>query len=772
MNIAISKCILFNLFKFGSDQDEEEELSGKDPNQVQSRLIRHVCRSRPRIDDQAYDYVLVTDHIKDTRLFKDWLPFIRWRFILDFDPSCSLYLETKESFSVPPFRLRLEDIANRERDDEKFRQRVQYEHRTSWVCCTNEDLVKTQDWLRVAKNDVMKTVNAFTDEDAIKNKKRLVFIFMVATTSDLEKLSHLMTDIGGVVANSDQIIAVSNNATVKRNLEQSMEKIVGKYAAKQSFLIAGWNFLRNMMCDRLNRKRNSESFTIPSASGESGVDIKNETVQKFKEANLDILPSKVVDQYSITDLEDYERSTAVEEFLSGERPTWQVFLPRLSIKVEIPVERNYEKDIVEHIQTMTRNRCNVVQLWKIVHQSGSGATTICMSVLWQLKSKYRCAVIDGDYIRHNSLYISEEINSLSDRIVKFLYLGEDPKRGNNVRCPVLIMLDNANDDIARTLKDAIEQRLRDLTNPIKTWHIIILYLTFGNSVDYSLGMGSQTTFISHSLFEDEKDTFEKRFAHVKEFMRPETMLAFVLMMSEFDTKDNFISKVINNTLKDISDIPAGQIKLLRFLALLGHFCKERCYVIPEKLCRQFLDRKNQRSHKGFLELLKDQVRLFIVRIPNNYNNNTNIRVVHAKLAEVLLSKLSKGKKLSSIALEMLNDNVLFNKRCPTRYFHKTVRRFLTFRADADGHQERDTFSHFIQSLSDDEKIEVFECAYRVLCHEERWSVAQALARLYRDTTEYEKAIEWAQMAASDTKGTKHEYLCQDTLGQITKRKLW
>lgn len=752
--------------------------TGVDPSKVQASLVRLLCRGHPKIDDQDNDYVLVIDQVTSTKEVGQWIPLISWSFILDFDPSSRLYNDTKENFKVEPFLLRFGDVT-KSKSDEKFRKSVQFGHRAAWISCINQNMMKPQDWLKKARNSVVRTLNAFTDKGAIKSHKRLVFIFLVETTKYLENMFHVITDVYGIVETPSQILVITNNATVKRELQDKMGTLMPKgVASKHCFKISGWNFLSNIMRERIDQPTVTGGFRIPCSSGEIGIEVSYTTIMKFKEANLTILAGNH-ETSTITD--DYQRSQAIESFLKGERPTWDVFLPTTTFgNGQIPVKRLLVDDIVRDVRELSEGRSSSVELKRVVHQSGSGATTLCMGVLWRLKLEFRCAVSDGESIRAHAPEMESEISLLADRIMRYRDLGEDSKARDNY-CPLLIMLDNANDEMAWSLKSALEQNLRELDMNSKKTQIVVVFLTHGNYVDYSNQLTPiSTTYISQRLYQGEKDWFEQRLKEISEVVKPETILGFVLLASNFDTKQEYLENVIDSALQDIEHIPPRQVKLLLYLAVLGHYCKEACYTMPESLCRRFLDPRDRRSQKDFIQLLAEPIRLFVIRVPDSYSQQHSIRILHVKLAQVLLKKLSSERKSSAIVLDMLKEKVLFNQRYQVRSFHNTMRRFLVFRATnndtrARGYHEKEEFSDLIKSLIEanesQDAIEVLKRGNEALCEEEKWFVAQALARLYTNCGDYEKAAEWGTRAISDAHGTHNEFACYDTLGQIYKRQL-
>jgi hypothetical protein len=774
--------------------DEEQLEMGQVPSTVEDRLARLLCQGHQRIDDDIYSYILVIDKLSNVSDFKEWLPNIKWSFVLDFDSSAAMLNQVKDDFTMPPVFLTMAEVKQEFAKcvtNERFRRSVEYGHRTVWLSCS-EDNKTYQSWIQEAKTTITKTVHAMTDEAAIQSQKRLIFLY-VLESSFYRHITDLLVDACGIVHQTSQLIAVTTDKSTENFILSHLRPTLGQeWLQKQCLRISSWNFLKTLMINRIDKPL-PPGLTIPCSSGEAGIEISTATHEKFRKVNIDILASNQCHEqnFSIGAINTTvnKGNEIIKLFFKGGKPSWELFFySSMKIKNMLPgpVERPHVMDITKAVKELLQKKANPVQVKKIVHQSGSGASTIAMNVLWNVKHEHRCLVIDGNAV-NNAPDTVGEIQQLADRVMRVRSLGEGPdtRKGSaqyqEKACLLLILLDNANDEMATMLKNNIEAKFKEAEIVSRQTQIVIMYITVGVHVDSSLSRSLlHTSFIRQTLLESEKKMFHALFQKVKVVLPPETMLGFVVIAFEFDANPDYVEGIIDKALIDI-DVNSRQVKLLVYLCLLSKFCKEAsCYTIPEKHCRRYLDRHEDNNPRSFIKMVCDQVRLFLIRDKESVYNETvyTVRILHRLVADVLLNKLLKKRTLSKILLELLEEKNLFNEPYNAYKFHRTIRKFLTFRAvifNNEDERKKEKFSDIIQHIDKERNpsapVTVLTAAYNILNEEEKSVIAQAIARLYNSRLLYESAIKWANNAINDAHQTPHEFACHDTLGQIYRNKL-
>ena len=309
-----------------------------------------------------------------------------------------------------------------------------------------------------------------------------------------------------------------------------------------------------------------------------------------------------------------------------------------------------------------------VGLKRIVHQPGSGASTIAKNVLWDLKDNYRCAVIDGN--------LSEKRKSpedLAHLIMTYLWeYGEPPDvlehRSRDAKpCPVLLLYDNAFESDVDALKDALERSFNKKDIPYLTTQIVIMYLIRDSEADLASKSSIMDTVIQQELKEVEKEPFKERLGEITDKLPPEELvnvLAFVIMANNFDKQSDYVEKVVSEALSDI-EIHRTDAKLLLYLAILSVYGNSSCMILPIKQCRRLVGRceaNSSQANRPFLKTLCPEAKLFLIQVEDE-RFELGIRISHVIIGLYVLKRLaeSKQKRLSGIVTNLLHETVIVNE---------------------------------------------------------------------------------------------------------------
>ncbi|XP_046373581.2 sterile alpha motif domain-containing protein 9-like [Haliotis rufescens] len=383
------------------------------------------------------------------------------------------------------------------------------------------------------------------------------------------------------------------------------------------------------------------------------------------------------------------------------------------------------------------------------HQPGSGGTTSAKGILWDMKERYRCCILQK-YSKESHKQI---VSLCQHRVQK--------------ASPVLVMIDNLEEETLLTLMELLQAEASNLFqgNP----GVLCVLLICHRQTCPPRDRGNVLFMLTQELSPEEKNWFQSKYLELTESFKkqkgpnPKNLLSLNIM------KENFSEQYIENTVREIiQGIKSRQERsLLKYVALLNaydlHF---RGVRIP---CFDLLmsDRKHitgQRWEKCLTTPLK-------MLIAHTKAQPTSLRIINPLLCKWILTILMKVDEqiLSDVMLEFLN-----SESCNYRYdeaskeLFKILREIMKVR-EPTASGKPSTFSRLIQELYDSKDV---DAAAEILAttFDKTWDnfIAQQLARLYIVCENWEKAIEYASEATG--RQPNNSYLL-DTHGQIFKVRL-
>ncbi|MEQ2313102.1 hypothetical protein AMECASPLE_038186 [Ameca splendens] len=243
------------------------------------------------------------------------------------------------------------------------------------------------------------------------------------------------------------------------------------------------------------------------------------------------------------------------------------------------------------------------------------------------------------------------------------------------------------------------------------------------------------------------------------------ILTFVLMSKEF--QPSYIKDFVKNLLDKI-DHTSLITRLIRFVALLNSYVKDSCISVSH--CEAYLGiapTVSGAKYHAFVDNLSDEAKLIFIRDISTHIKL--IRIIHPLVAKEILTQLSVNLPQSSIAMELINDDVLINHRFDRDQFLKTITALFIRRNKKNrGDPEDTTFSPLIEKVRTEidgvqKAVDLMKAAFIALGKDAY--VAQQLARLLYTNERFEEALQWAEEAKSLS---PHDTFIFDTLGQLYK----
>lgn len=418
-----------------------------------------------------------------------------------------------------------------------------------------------------------------------------------------------------------------------------------------------------------------------------------------------------------------------------------------------------QRDRYEHLLTYTTETLNGEYVPEnenigrvaIYHQPGAGGTTVALNVLWDLKSKYKCCRI-------------QRITKDTARQIFTLYeLGEHHQNGKN---PVLVMVDNEDDDKVIDLRKNIEEECdaRGISE------IICVFLLCIRRISVPQEHEKKKIILLHKLsqrechfFLDKYKILMERYSHSKDRVNPDSLLGLNIMKANFS--EDYIKRTVKLLLEVFQD---GKEKtVLKYIALLNHY--DLSFRGIPVTC--FDPLMGHRSQKTWEVCMPDQPLLTYT-----YNMHLSGRTKCLRISCQLLCKyildisLDEDKSHGDLMEELLCGPVIRRLQTDVAYQELLIiikeimkKRFWT------DEQTRSTFSPFIQNLFEEKEYDLATICMK-LSFERTFDpmLAQHLARFYICCKNWKEAETWADKAIEIC--PKNSFLW-DTKGQVSKFRL-
>ncbi|CAH2291900.1 sterile alpha motif domain-containing 9-like [Pelobates cultripes] len=448
-------------------------------------------------------------------------------------------------------------------------------------------------------------------------------------------------------------------------------------------------------------------------------------------------------------------------FYRGGKISWKHFWLAEQKKCGQIIERHgctEVEDILNNILNKNTVKLPVARI-KIVHQPGSGGSTVGRHILWKNKKHLRCAIVNASY----------PVTTVCEHTVK---LREYEEKDIKQCLPVLLLLEDCEEEYIDDLKHYLGEATRNNTNNSKPSFILLSCNRSNAPLRLCTNSTHDTVAITHKLNPEEKRLFKAKADELSESFSSDLIISFVLMSNEFEKK--YLKDFVENAMREI-DHSSTETRLLRYVALLNHYVHNSYISLSH--CEAFLGIKpylekeeDKLSHCNFINTLSDPVKLMLIELREDTFWTSNIRILHPLIAEELLVQLSNNYPQSKIAMDLLKEESLLHHKFGREEFVTFIRHLFLRRHKKSRGDNVDTFfSPFIEHVCKREKavemaIKLLEAAY--IRFDNDAFFAQQLARLHYKNERFEDAKKWAETAKSHS---PHDSFILDTEGQVYKK---
>ncbi|XP_030591785.1 sterile alpha motif domain-containing protein 9-like [Archocentrus centrarchus] len=760
---------LSDFYQRVKDRDAQREEAEKNqflfaPEMCQDlgRKLTMLMTSGKKFIEKEKWFILVTNKFKPDDLSSiDWLLNMNIFCVFDFDPDskisglCSRYLQHRaanmhflQSYRIPA------GTSIRE-----FTSYLYLFDQTSWIFCNgrtdfkgNETPCDEMTWIRTKMTFLRESVSLICKQVLPKGTFQVIFLL----ASPVEKpLLHTFNEFFTDMEGHEDIICICESEENFHKWQSFAEGSCGKEAVNNSSVVG-------MKMSHINATLQHVQPVKVCAIKHLPVFVKGtcllETHVEEKMYSLEILTVNHCDETS-KDFINEEKENIEKQFYRGGRVTWLNFWLAQNKFVEEVIERDAYHDASKLLNDALKYNADQtpVNIINIYHHPGSGGSTVARQVLWNNRKSVRCAVVKPSY---SVAVVAQHAVDLRE------YEEKDAQR-----ClPVLLLIEDTDKEYLDDLRNELEVAVN--VKQIQCGTLCFILLSCRRSHDPEKKCKEsplQNVSVTHKLSDQEKRKLAGKRQALEERYEPNFILTFVLMSEGFS--EDYVHQFVKHLLQDI-DHRSVVTRLIHYVALLNTYVQNS--FISQSHCeallalRIHLERFRQNE---FERSLSDQAKLVFLHLRDDKTHIESIRIIHPLVAkEILQQLLGPQQTQSSLAMDLLREDVLFEHRFGRDEYHTFLRQLFIRRSRISKGDKYDSrFSPFIEHVCGNEKspdkaIELLTEAFQRFHNDPFF--AQQLARLHYTYEKFEEAKHWAETAAKQL--PNNSYIL-DTKGQVYRK---
>uniref|UniRef100_UPI003AABFF2F sterile alpha motif domain-containing protein 9-like n=1 Tax=Centroberyx gerrardi TaxID=166262 RepID=UPI003AABFF2F len=506
------------------------------------------------------------------------------------------------------------------------------------------------------------------------------------------------------------------------------------------------------------------SYTEPSLSTAKGGQIYMGSEITDSLPHLDVLYANEFEG-EYTDPEVAEQTE--ENFYRGAPPEWLNFHTAEQAESEGTGTAFVKRDGYDKLVHQIHKRRRGPRTWtvKLLHQPGSGGTTLAMQVLWDLRKTFRSAVLTGP---------TSDLTAVANEVIHLFTAG---RRGH--QNTVLLLLQD--EQIVDSLQDSIMAEIA--TQEIVTHMPVVILLNCVRKVEIQ---ECDHVVLKKELSDTEKQKFKEKKKELSRRYRDKHkhFHGFNIMQTNFSQAYVQKACAVFTTVRRMRK--PRETQLAACLALLNAYVPGS-YLL-ESQCLDFLNQKDSSPGDLSLEERMEHFSHLIITFPPDINYERNVRMAHPMIAQQCTELMAEaGVTRSDTARHFLNclcrDEVSpcllgFAKDMLTKREMKKEENQENLMKRKEGHrgpkrreEDQEKFSRLIldiQKMEDNvQSASVLKVASKIFVQNPFFP--QALARFYSlELKNYNRAEMWAKRAKE--RDPKNSFIA-DTLGQVYKHHL-
>ena len=749
------------------DQRQRQAESGITET-LSKKLVRLLCHGEDGFVGESFPILMINKpdkHMDHSFLQKNmsFLSKIQWKAVFDFDAEGTMrtFFDSQEErearviTTADDFDPESEQNVKYPGRLETLRDGIRSSNRCPWIFCnghndTRKDQLDPIAWNKEKRIGFRKAVDFFADEIP---KGRAVIVHLLLsndmnmTMEAAQDFHPMFPDQYMCVAENEDTWAPLKQELVRRNCESS--------ETLDDHAVVGMSWKRvNQTIEMLSGPKQQGECRLPSSSG-SYVTIKSSVLQRLED--LEVLGANQCENSEI--LEDAEalerhRLDTEEKFYRGGKADWWNFY------FSDHVLRRRKQKLLHNAVTFElegpstdRNHVHTV---KMFHEPGSGGTTTAMQTLWDFRKKYRCALV-------------RKISK--DTVSQILQLHS---HDDSNPLPLLLLLDNADEEHATDLKIDVEVKSKRMTldHPGKP-KLTCVFLECARSTKGKV----ECITLKQELGAEEIEWFEKKNRLLEEThsetngIHPKQLISFNIMRKNFDPE--YIKTKVKEVIGDIDRVK--EKTLLKYVALINAY-EVGFDPLPTAAFDLLMNDGPIRPRGRYKTLplwetqLSQAMRILINEVSNEtIGYSRSLRMASPLLSKHVLTELRKQdgveQSLSDVVLELFCHNYVFSQISHSKKALTDIVKIMLVRRERLPDGSPDGFiAPLIQTIYEDESPEkasiVIEQGYKLI---EDAFIAQQIARLYIQEKNWQKAVEYAKLSTDQI--SNNSYLW-DTYGRV------
>ncbi|KAL3053794.1 hypothetical protein OYC64_006172 [Pagothenia borchgrevinki] len=744
------------------EAEQNQFLSAPDFCQDLGRKLKVLMTSGKKFIEKEKWFIFVTNKLSPNDLcYIDWLLNMNVFCVFDFDPDsktsglCSKYLQQHAAnmHSLQSYRLSGDMSIN------EFTSHLHLFDQTSWIFCNgrsdfkgNETQCDEMTWIKTKMTFLQESLSLICKQILPKGTFQVIFLL----TSPVEKpLLHTFYEFFTKMEGHEDIICICESEKNFQKWQSFAEGSCGTETLDNSSVVGMKMSHIDSTLQEIQPLNTRTSKHLP-------VFVKGtcllETLIEEQMYSLEILS---VDHCNETSKEfiDEEKANIEEQFYRGGIVKWLNFWLAEHKYVGEVIERDAYQDVSKLLNDALKRKVDQppVNSINIYHHPGSGGSTVARQLLWNTRKDLRCAVVKPSY---SAGLVAQHAVELRE------YEEKDPQ----TCLPVLLLIEDSDKEYLDDLRHEFEVATNNKRIQCGTLCFILLSCRRSHDPEIKCKESPlQNVSVTHKLSGKEKRKFAGKRKVLEERYEPEFILTFVLMSEGFS--DEYVQHFVEHLLQGI-DRQAVVTRLICYVALLNTYVQNS--FISQSHCQALLaftiHLERFRQH-GFEKALSDQAKLVFLHLKDDKTHIESIRIIHPLVAKEILQQLLENQQTqSSLAMDLLSENVLFEHRFGREEYLSSLRALFLRRARiSKGDKTNSFFAPLIEHVCEKEEgpekaIEVLKEAFD--CFHKDPFFAQQLARLHYTHEKFEDAKQWAETAAKQL--PNNSYIL-DTKGQVYKK---
>uniref|UniRef100_A0A673I447 SAM domain-containing protein n=1 Tax=Sinocyclocheilus rhinocerous TaxID=307959 RepID=A0A673I447_9TELE len=742
------------LSRKSAEERDSESIGQSSQGQRLKQLITH----GRDILENSLQFIVITNKCHVSQLeHLSFLKELKLFVVLDFDPesqkngTCSYYRkDCMANIHYPRLYNTADNISSIISKLNLFKQ-------TSWVFCngqvneTEPDMPFSDgEWLKKRATEVSEMISLICKPDIISKEKLVVMFLLHSAVNDISSpITETFCAIYQKLEGDDNMLCICKDLTVFEQWKHVVQTRCKVDITSKCIYELSLNEINCTIQKTREPQTSSVNRYLPSFGSSSVLLTKKDQAQMTV---LEILAENECENTEIETIDSFmqfKNKTEEDFYRGGQVKWWNFYLSERPGSIPFIKRDKYEE--LHNLITPTEGYSSPCIIINLFHHPGCGGTTLAMHVLWNLRRKFRCAVL-----KNNSAQSSE----IAVQVTQLLTYGKEEP---STYTPVLLLVDNWEDveDLQRCILCAAHEKKKQES-------LIVIILNCERSQfpsESSRKSRIDSVFITNKLSTKEQAFFQMKLKELKgHHEKPETFYAFMIMTKDFSEK--YIENLVCNILKDL-DVSKREGQLLSFLALLNTYVHGSCMSLS--LCEELVGIKNLWKQETLEEKMNPYSTLLISFNVEECGTYQAVRFLHQMIAEnclkVLISK--HNLKLSEITTNLLHCNQLYKSGMGKDILIQSILSMLITRQRKEHGDDKDTlFSPLIEEMPLAESKEVLTLATKRF--DKNATVPQALARhFYLKEKDFTSALQWAQ----DARQKEYNSYIADTLGQVYKSHL-